>query len=185
MATSSNCPELRVVRLALNNTCNMRPRCVTCFVQNTETQTAMAEEAVVSKVIGQIDRLDRLILGGLGEPSMHPMFWRLIENGQGKVEFLTNGLFLKDDVVPRLVGNVHSMHISLDAANAETYAKMRKAVATFRRITRVTKEIIAARTEGCGPLISISFVRFPRSPEETQYRYLRCSNLKIMCFICY
>jgi MoaA/NifB/PqqE/SkfB family radical SAM enzyme len=83
--------------------------------------------------------LTELHLQGLGEPMMHPRFFDMIEHATSRgirVTTNSNATLLNRDRAARCVtSGLHTLHISLDAANAETYERIR-ARAHFDRVLR-------------------------------------------------
>ncbi|MDP2940947.1 MAG: radical SAM protein, partial [Candidatus Omnitrophota bacterium] len=153
-------PRLRVIELALSNVCNMSPPCVTCFSQHMMGQQdkTFASPEVVGKIMNYIPGIDKLFLGGLGEPMMHPLFLKLVASGNGKVAFLSNGLLLDRKNIPLLVGNTLGVTFSLDAASSKMYALMRKDEGAFVKIISNIKNMVKLRGNCKTPVINLSFV---------------------------
>ena len=97
----------------------------------------------------------------IGEPFMMKDFDALLDafgDGNKLVEMTTNGQILTDRNIGRLLGRRIELYVSLDAATAATYAKLRND--TFDRILANLRRLIAAKG-GRGGLPRIHLVFMP------------------------
>lgn len=83
-------------------------------------------ENVKTKLFPFVDRVE---LGGLGEPTLGKLFARAasdVVEAQKQLFFFTNGHFLDKDHVLDSVGETPHVSVSLDAGTPEVYTKVRK-----------------------------------------------------------
>ena len=131
--------------------CNLR--CVQCPREDpnsTFTETRM-DKGIIPKIMPYVPFANHLQLHGLGEPLLDPSFWIIVEDVRAKdvpvVDVNTNGTLFSDMNVDRLVKSyVNQVSISLDAATAPTYRKIRggnfdKVIAGIRRLVTRKREL--------------------------------------------
>src|SRR5262245_19523171 len=123
----------RDVTIESTTHCNLR--CVICpHVREAEVHKEHLPDRLAERLGSVIPRASRFQLHGLGEPLLSPAFWKLLDRiarqhrGDPDVAFNTNGLLLNDSNIARLVASkAREINISLDAASADTYARIRGA----------------------------------------------------------
>jgi hypothetical protein len=161
-ALSSQPPKLGI---DMAGTCNVKPPCVYCAWDfNKELE---GDNAALPFTTGTLERYgpffedaQELVNCSIGEPFMMKNMDELLDafGSRGKVlELTTNGQILTDANIARLLGrNVH-LYISLDAATAETYAKLRNP--TFERLLDNVRRLVAAKGgRGQLPLVYLVFM---------------------------
>ena len=146
--------------------CNVKPPCVYCDWDHAKQQEEDNVEAPFN-----LDTLDEygpffenaasLINCSIGEPFMMKNFDGLLDafgERNKLVEMTTNGQILTDRNIQKLLGRRIELYVSLDAATAETYAKLRND--TFDRILGNLRRLVAAKG-GRGGLPRIHLVFMP------------------------
>lgn len=106
---------------------------------------------LISKLDGMTAGAERIqVHGGGGEPMISRSFWSWVAlfagNQSAQIEFNTNGLLLSPANIDRLIEQrVGFVCVSLDAASAETYRKIRGA--DWERLMRNLEALSKARRE--------------------------------------
>src|SRR5579885_2435446 len=131
--------------------CNLR--CQMCSIQFRQDgppygPPAFMEFPTYTSIIDRFDGLQELHLQGLGEPMMHPRFFDMVtyaaEKGI-KVSTNSNLTLLNDKKADRCVtSGLDCIHVSIDAASAETYERIRVR-AHFDRVVHNLERVLAAR----------------------------------------
>jgi MoaA/NifB/PqqE/SkfB family radical SAM enzyme len=131
--------------------CNLR--CVQCpreylGMQFKETHL---DPSIWHKITPFIPYMTHLQLHGLGEPLLADLFWQIVNDDKTKavdlVDVNSNGTLFTERNVERLLNSgLNFLNISLDAATAPTYKKIRggnfdKVIAGIRRLTTRRKEL--------------------------------------------
>ncbi len=111
--------------------------------------------SVVERVRGFLESATRIIISGVGEPTMAPAFWWVVDHLPPRrrrfVRANTNGHFMDEARAKRIVAScVTELSISLDAARPETYRKIRggdfdRVLAAVRCLMRVRSPELASR----------------------------------------
>ncbi len=130
--------------------CNLR--CQMCSIQFRQDgppygPPAFMEFETFMQVVDQFAGLQELHLQGLGEPMMHPRFFDMVEYASCRgIRVTTNSnlTLLNDRRAERcVISGLNCLHISLDAATATTYERIRvrahfeRVVANIERIKSV------------------------------------------------
>ncbi len=133
--------------LETSSICNLR--CVMCpHSIGAVERPKHLEEALAEKVAGFLGRAKSVQLHGIGEPLASPAFWSVLERlPQGCDASINTNLTLLDERrLTRLVAsNIGLINVSVDAATAETYRKIRGHA--FEELTRNVKRLIEARSQ--------------------------------------
>src|SRR4051794_23235487 len=131
--------------------CNLR--CQMCAIQFRQDgppfgPLAFMDYGVFTRLLDQFPALEELQLQGLGEPMMHPRFFDMVEYATNRgIQVSTNSnlTLLNDRRAERcIISGLHSLHISMDAATAGTYERIRVR-AHFDRVVNNIERILAAR----------------------------------------
>jgi MoaA/NifB/PqqE/SkfB family radical SAM enzyme len=132
----------------VSTVCNLK--CVMCSHGNgaVENPRHMPLE-VFNRIVTFVDRADRMIVSGLGEPMLAPVFWALIARCASRegvfIRANSNALLLTDERVARLLDSgLKEISFSLDAATSETYGRIRggdfaRALAGIRKLCLARK----------------------------------------------
>ena len=102
------------------------------------------------RLLGQFPDLEELQLQGLGEPTMHPRFFEMVEAAVARgigVSTNTNATLLNARRAERCVtSGLGEIHISIDGATAETYGRVRVR-ARFDRVIANVEGLVTARRQ--------------------------------------
>jgi sulfatase maturation enzyme AslB (radical SAM superfamily) len=149
----------------MTGACNVKPPCVYCAWDfNKALEGANVDVPFSTDTLEHYDAFfedaQELVNCSIGEPFMMKNVDELLDafGSRGKVlELTTNGQILTDVNIAKLLGrNVH-LYISLDAATAETYAKLRNP--TFDRLLDNVRRLVAAKGgRGKLPLVYLVFM---------------------------
>ncbi len=117
----------------LYSRCNIYPPCVYCLYDRMKVLEGEDQEVIVDdktlESYGPFFKAARSIVNcSFGEPLLHPRLEEILEfcASRGKiVELSTNGQAFTNRTIKALLGKPIYLYVSLDAATAETYAKIR------------------------------------------------------------
>lgn len=124
----------RMVVLSVTYRCNSKcPSCpyVQSKIRQSYKDTPFMSAEIFKKIADECGKYHSVIrLTGGGEPLLHPQMVELIEyakNKGAKIGLITNGALLTTQTVVDLLGvSTDAIEISADAADKETYSKVRK-----------------------------------------------------------
>ncbi len=113
-------PDMRYLFLEITNRCNLK--CEMCFKQYWEDREGDMPYALFLKILEdakEFPELRMIYFGGIGEPTVHPDFMRMVEmvksNGYA-VGISTNGFLLTQERMEKLVElGIDLIYISLDS----------------------------------------------------------------------
>ena len=138
------------VVFVVSTICNLR--CVMCphGMGLVDSPRHMAAE-LVDKAAPAIAASSRMIISGLGEPTLAPAFWRILELTRGReglfIRVNSNGHFLTPEKASAILDSrLSEISFSLDAATPGTYAKIRGG--DFARALRGIATMLRGRAEG-------------------------------------
>jgi MoaA/NifB/PqqE/SkfB family radical SAM enzyme len=128
--------------------CNLR--CVHCPRQDPSVPFIEhgLDPVVVERVLPHLPLVSHLQLHGLGEPLLASSFWTITEDERtariAHLDVNSNGTLLSDANIDRLLkSHVNVISISLDAATASTYRKIRGGA--FDKVTGAVHRLVQAR----------------------------------------
>lgn len=108
--------SIRKVYLELTQRCNLN--CTSCFRQNWDfPQTQMSEEIFEHCLndLKQIDSLEEIVLGGIGEPTMHPKFKEWVKClPDVKLTVTSNAYMWDDELIDLLASRFSKVVVSVD-----------------------------------------------------------------------
>lgn len=118
----------KILYLESTNRCNLRCKGCILYRGGLETDRDLSLSDVV-KISGQLPELERIFLHGIGEPLLNKELFEIIRHLKTRgayVLFNSNGILLKDRKQHELIdAGLDELRISLDAATAEGYQKVR------------------------------------------------------------
>jgi MoaA/NifB/PqqE/SkfB family radical SAM enzyme len=135
--------------LEVTNRCNLL--CETCprTFETLEPPADMSWE-LFTRIVDQVPNIARVVLHGVGEPMLvkHlPQMVRYLKDRGTHVLFNTNGTLLQSKKFQQIIDTgLDEMRVSLDAADRESYAKVR-GKDFFNRIVRDVGKFIAYQKE--------------------------------------
>jgi MoaA/NifB/PqqE/SkfB family radical SAM enzyme len=120
------------VEIELTNRCNLA--CVQCLRSRGLKPYELGQLGFddYRKILAQFPYVMHLCLNGFGEPMMHDRFFDVVdytrrERPWCRIGIYSNGMLIDDDKAARLVeSGVADVNISIDAATAATYHKVRR-----------------------------------------------------------
>lgn len=148
VALTSTPPSLGI---DLHGVCNVKPPCVYCDWDASKQQEGDHVDVPFTRETLRewgvfFDNSVSLINCSIGEPFMMRNLDDLLDvfSRTGKqLQMTTNGQILTDRNIQRIVGLPIDLYVSLDAATAETYAKLRNN--TFDRLVNNLRRLILAK----------------------------------------
>jgi radical SAM protein with 4Fe4S-binding SPASM domain len=154
--------------------CNLR--CQMCPIQFRNDGPADGAPAFMSfetftRIVDQFPDLEHLHLQGLGEPMMHPRFFDMVAYAAARgvrVTTNTNFTVLSPARAQRCItSGLDCMHVSVDAATPETYARIRER-SRLERVARNMGFLQAAREEAgaARPVVRLVTVIMRQNLEE-------------------
>jgi hypothetical protein len=193
----ANLEELLAGRVELRSTppklgidiqgaCNVKPPCVYCAWDfSKEQEGTNVDVAFTRETLDEwgdlFENSQDLVNCSIGEPFMGKNMDELLDafGDRGKLlEMSTNGQILTDGNIARLLGrNVH-LYISLDAATAETYARLRNT--RWELLLSNIRRLVAAKGgPGHLPLIYLVFMPMKANLHEVDAFVRLCAELRI------
>ncbi len=170
----------------LHGVCNVKPPCVYC-----DWDVSKAQEGDAVDVPFTRETLDEwgeffenaagLVNCSIGEPFMMKDLDRVLDafGERGKrLEMATNGQILTDRNIQKLLGRRIHLYISLDAATADTYARLRND--KFDRILANLRRLIAAKGGRDGlPKLHMVFMPMRANLHELEPFVRLCAELGV------
>jgi tungsten cofactor oxidoreducase radical SAM maturase len=108
--------QIKKVYLEFTQQCNLE--CTSCFRQNWDfSQTQMTQEVFDRCVedLKTIDSLQEIVIGGIGEPTMHPKFKVWIDQlPDVKLTLTSNGFHWDDEMIDLFIARFHQIVVSID-----------------------------------------------------------------------
>lgn len=170
----------------IQGACNVKPPCVYCAWDfSKEREGGNVDVPFTRDTLHEwgdfFENSHELVNCSIGEPFMGRNIDELLEafGDRGKVlEMTTNGQILTDANIRRLLGrNVH-LYISLDAATAETYARLRSP--RWDQVLDNLRRLVAAKGgPGHLPLIYLVFMPMKANVYEVDAFVRLCKELRI------
>jgi MoaA/NifB/PqqE/SkfB family radical SAM enzyme len=151
------------INVDLTGVCNVHPPCVFCSGKNVGYNYRPLDVTELDKHHRYLSRCERVNDDSFGEPLSHPQFLQIARqftsNGQ-QFTFVTNGLLLTREMADALaeIGPLIGMHVSFNAATAETYYKLTgRSFDLLVQNTRSFIEIYRTRQQA-PPQLTLTFI---------------------------
>ena len=138
--------QIKKVYLEFTQRCNLD--CTSCFRQNWDfPQTQMTQE-IFERCLNDlktIPSLEEIIIGGIGEPTIHPKFKEWIRQLPNvKLTLTTNGFSWDDEMIDLFVSRFHQIVVSIDGLD-DTFKlirnfKLTQLEANIQRLIKIRKE---------------------------------------------
>lgn len=183
VALESTPPKLGI---DIQGACNVKPPCVYCAWDfNKALEGKNVDVPFTRATLGEYGdffaQSHELVNCSIGEPFMGKDMDELLDafGERGKIlEMTTNGQILTDTNIRKLLGrNVH-LYISIDAATAETYAKLRNP--RFDLVIENVRRLVAAKGgPGHLPLVYLVFMPMRANAHEADAAVRLCADLKV------
>jgi MoaA/NifB/PqqE/SkfB family radical SAM enzyme len=147
-----------MVVLSMSYVCNARcPQCpyTQSDIRETYEDALFMSQELFKKIADECGQYGSYLrLSGGGEPLLHPQMLELIEyakNAGARVGLITNGSLLTPERVDRLLkAGTDMIEVSVDAADPETYGKIRIGL-NFDRLVRHLRYAVKTRNEWDSP----------------------------------
>lgn len=118
--------SIRKVYIEFTQRCNLN--CISCFRQNWDLpSTQMTQESFDSVLssLNSIQTLEEIVIGGIGEPTIHPNFIQWVKKlPKVKLTITTNAYAWSDEIIACLAGDFDKVVISVDGLE-ETFMTIR------------------------------------------------------------
>ena len=172
--------------LDLHGACNVKPPCVYCEWDSAKEQEGDNVDApftpeTLTEYGDFFSNAARLQNCSIGEPFMMRTLDELLDvfGDEGKtLELSTNGQILTDRNVQKLIGRDIHLYISLDAATAETYARLRND--TFHKILLNIRRLMIAKGEHQDqPKVFLVFMPILANVQELDDFVRLCAELRV------
>jgi radical SAM protein with 4Fe4S-binding SPASM domain len=157
-------PLPRHIQIEVTGACNLRCRmCLVSYRPALDRTTASMSLERFRRLLDELPELEEVTLQGLGEPLLAPDFFAMVEaatNRGIRVGFNTNGTLLTRDRAERLVRlGVSWLHVSVDAAEEETFAAIRVG-AKLPRVLRNLRGLVDVKRQlaATSPRIQLNVV---------------------------
>lgn len=167
--------DVKKIYIEPTTKCNFQ--CITCIRNSWSDELShMSWETFehIAHSLSLFPDLEWVHLGGFGEPFSHPDIFKMLESVKGsgyKVEIITNGSFLTEATIDRLIDlKVDMVYTSLDAPDKEEYDRIRQG-ADFASVLKNVKTLVERRNmfKAALPQLGVEFVamksNFHRLPD--------------------
>jgi len=162
------------VSLELVNRCNLN--CIMCYKKHHDEARAELSLNIIKKIMDECKKykMPSMILGLGSETLMYDKAKEVIDmTREAQIQdvfFGTNGVILNDDVIENIIKNkISRVEISIDAATAETYKKVRR-VSVFEKVEKNVNKLVEAKKKAGSklPIIRLCFVVMDINKHETE-----------------
>lgn len=115
---------IRKINLELTDRCNLS--CTMCYRQSWKEPPRHMDDETLGRVIEDMQRietLDEIVIGGIGEPTMHPRIREVLETfSDHPLTLTTNGTVMTDALMETIVETVDHLVISIDGLSDKFFA---------------------------------------------------------------
>ncbi|TWH51848.1 tungsten cofactor oxidoreductase radical SAM maturase [Sporomusa sp. KB1] len=123
--------DVKRVYIEVTTKCNFA--CITCIRSSWQDELTHMEWSTFEKILNSLKELpdlESVHFGGFGEPLLHPRIFDMLKAVKElglNVEMITNGSFLREEVIQKLIGlQVDVLFTSLDSPEEEEYNEIRQ-----------------------------------------------------------
>jgi len=158
------------VQIETTTRCNLN--CWICQRDRHPAQHGDLPPELIPPIVALSRRVRETVLFGYGEPLLSRTFYSLLERVKSaRVSFTTNGQLFDSDTASRTLSAsrrpVYSITFSIDAAEPETFAAIRRGASYEQVWENLALAVKAARENGRGwPQVWINFVAMKRNVHE-------------------
>ena len=115
---------IKKVNLELTDRCNLN--CTMCYRQSWKEPPSDMTDEVLDKILDDLDKIETLeevVVGGIGEPTVHPRISEVLQKFSKYNLILTsNGASLSEDLMETIVDTVDQLVISVDGLSDRFYS---------------------------------------------------------------
>ena len=108
--------SIKKIYVELTQKCNLN--CPACFRCNWTREPADMSEAVFQKILDDDTRAETIVVGGVGEPTIHPVFAgyskRLARKAGGNLELTSNAYNWDKDTLQAIAQYYKKVTVSVD-----------------------------------------------------------------------
>jgi len=135
-------PKVEFIQIEPTTRCNFK--CAFCPGRHLEQGDI--EYGLFSKIMEEYPDIRYLQLYGEGEPFLYPSFFKMVKEAADrniKISTITNGSLLNNNIEKILESGLHSVHISLESTNPDTFRGIRGG--NIAQILKNIKQLIEMR----------------------------------------
>lgn len=143
--------NIKKIYLELTQRCNLE--CTSCFRQNWDFEQTQMTQEIFDRCLSDmasIDTLEEIVLGGIGEPTMHPKFKEWVKQlPDVKLALTSNAFYWDDEMIELLAKRFDRIVVSVDGLD-ETFKIIRNFELTrleenVQRLIKVRKSLQQSR----------------------------------------
>ena len=183
-------PDVKRIYLEVTTECNFS--CITCIRATWDDalcHMSMGTFNHILKSLENLPNLESVHFGGFGEPMMHPNIFEMISaiKAMGlKVEMITNGSYLSDENIQKIIDlKLDILYTSIDSPDETNYNEIRLG-ADFQNVTQNIRKLqeMKASQKVKKPELGIEFVamqnNFDKLPDLIKLaKDLKASNIVV------
>lgn len=162
-------PDVKKIYLEVTTQCNFS--CITCIRNTWNEDLGHMEWGIFEKLLNsfkELPILETVHFGGFGEPFSHPRILDMLKAVKSlglKVEIITNGSLLTDNVIKELTAlELDMVYVSMDGPDEEEYNEIRQGgdfnnvLGNVKKLIRIKKELGVSKPE-----LGIEFVAMKKN----------------------
>lgn len=174
----------------IHGACNVNPPCVYCDWDSSKSLEGdnVTRPFTVETLRGYgpfFEQVSQLVNCSIGEPFMKrdlPDILALADDHGAFLEMSTNGQILTEHQLQSVLGRRIHLYVSIDAATAETYARLRNT--RFDSVVKNVRRIVQAKGgRGRYPLVYLVFMPLRANLHELDAFIRLCANLEVDQFV--
>lgn len=178
-------PDAKRVYIEVTTKCNFA--CITCIRSSwKDSLEHMAWETFESirENLKELPELETVHFGGFGEPMMHPRIFDMVKDIKNlglKVEMITNGSYLTDENIRKLIDiELDVLFTSFDSPDEERYNEIRIG-ADFKNVSRNIENMqeFKRKLGVTKPELAIEFVAMKKNFQQLPELIKMAHNLKV------
>ncbi|WP_211289503.1 PqqA peptide cyclase [Sporomusa silvacetica DSM 10669] len=162
-------PDVKRVYIEVTTKCNFA--CITCIRSSWQDKLEHMEWGTFEHILDSLKdlpELESVHFGGFGEPLMHPRIFDMLKAVKGlglKVEMITNGSYLREDVIQKLIDlELDVLFTSLDSPDEGEYNEIRQGAdfkSVFHNVARL--QTMKREQKKKKPELGIEFVAMKKN----------------------
>lgn len=163
--------------LELTNICNLK--CAFCLNPKPNfRKKGMMEDALFSKIIDETPIDTKIVLCGIGEPTLHKKFDEYVKTASKKfndIHLVTNGQFDTKIMNTILNSNIQKVTFSLDYFDKESYYSNKKG--DLQVVINNIESLVNQRTSGFKPVLQINMLAEKDKEDQIKKALLYFNNI--------
>ncbi len=181
--------DLRKIYIEVTSRCNLD--CITCVRNAWDVSPGNMSLDLFRKIIDDLEDMPKakeIVLGGLGEPLLHPDIVEIIKIAKEKgfqVKITTNGLLLEDALVDKLIElNTDELVVSIDSFEEDEFKKIRRGGALGDLLENLKSlKRKKEQKQTIFPRVSMEFVLMESNKEQLQQLTRHARELGILSIL--